>query len=198
MRWKGIVSYRQLQLLHIGQRLATTKENPMNEQMMTRPRVSKWRLGLLSAVAVGLLGLSGMGPADAAPKPPVLAVVAGSLSPTSASTFDLAGIALSSRLGASSYEGHVQITSANSDMSEITDTLTETFTAPNGDTLTIHCEQKAVATGPGVYHGTDQWTVIGGTGRFAGATGSGKGDTYVDLTNGTFTKTLLGSITMAP
>jgi hypothetical protein len=46
-----------------------------------------------------------------------------------------------------------------------------------------------------VYHGTDVWTVSGGTGRFSGATGSGTGDTTVDLTNLTFTQDGTGSIT---
>ena len=75
-----------------------------------------------------------------------------------------------------------------------TDTLTETFTAANGDTLTILCNQVIEEISPGVFHGTDTWTVIGGTGRFSDATGSGTGHTYVDLNAGTFTKELTGVI----
>ena len=37
--------------------------------------------------------------------------------------------------------------------------------------------------------------MTGGTGRFSGATGSGTGDTHVDLNVGTFTKALTGTIT---
>jgi hypothetical protein len=169
----------------------------MNEQTMTRSRTSKWRLGLLSALMAGVVGVAGMGTADATPKPPVLAVAAGTVTPTGPSTFELGGIALSSRLGASSYAGNVTIT-AMDDAGVITDVLIETFTAANGDSLTILCNQVAVPIAPGIYRGTDTWTVLGGTGRFAGASGSGTGVTDVDLNTWTFTKTLLGSITIAP
>ena len=47
-----------------------------------------------------------------------------------------------------------------------------------------HEQSGSVQTSPGVFVGTDQWTVIGGTGRFAGATGSGTGVTHIDLNNG--------------
>ena len=47
-----------------------------------------------------------------------------------------------------------------------------------------HEQSGSVQTSPGVFVGTDQWTVIGGTGRFGGATGSGTGVTHIDLNNG--------------
>ncbi len=54
-----------------------------------------------------------------------------------------------------------------------------------------------VAGSPGLFLGTDSWTVIGGTGKFAGATGSGTGVTHVDLNPSklTFTKDFTGTIT---
>ena len=76
-----------------------------------------------------------------------------------------------------------------------TDSLTETLTAANGDTLTILCNQVLEEVSPGVYRGTDTWTVIGGTGRFSDATGSGSGETHVDLNVDTFSKVMTGDIT---
>lgn len=93
-----------------------------------------------------------------------------------------------------SYNADVEITSVDPVTGIITDVLTETFIAPNGDTLTILCNQTARPVDPGVYVGTDEWTVIGGTGRFSGATGSGTGTTNVDLNTGTFTKSLVGGV----
>jgi len=71
-----------------------------------------------------------------------------------------------------SYKGNVVITSGVVGVTKVTDTLTQTLTAANGDTLTLSCQQTATLNA-GVYHGTDQWTVIAGTGRFSDATGSG-------------------------
>jgi hypothetical protein len=64
----------------------------------------------------------------------------------------------------------------------LTDTLTEKLTAANGDKLTVLCRETATPTGStGVLHGVDRWTVIGGTGRFSDAAGSGTGKTCVYL-----------------
>jgi hypothetical protein len=73
------------------------------------------------------------------------------------------------------------------------DVLIETLIAANGDTLTILCVQNVQDLGNGQLHGTDSWTVTGGTGRFAGATGSGTGDTYVRGL-ATFTKHMTGTL----
>jgi hypothetical protein len=54
------------------------------------------------------------------------------------------------------------------------------LTAPNGDSLTLLCHQSATPIGnTGVLHGVDQWTVIGGTGKYAHAIGSGTGSTDI-------------------
>lgn len=75
----------------------------------------------------------------------------------------------------------------------ITDVLIETFTAASGDTLSIRCDQVVVTGDGGLFHGTDTWMVIGRTGRFEDATGSGTGTTVVDNLE-TFTKELTGTI----
>jgi hypothetical protein len=78
----------------------------------------------------------------------------------------------------------------------ITDTLHETLTAANGDTVTITCHQVADPTKTsGVYLGIDKWTVTGGTGQFSGATGSGVGKTSINLNNDTFGKAEAATIT---
>ena len=111
--------------------------------------------------------------------------------PDISGAFALSGTGQAIHLGnVKSYTAVGQITGPT------TDTLTETFTAANGDTLTILCIQALEDLGGGVFRGTDTWEVIGGTGRFSGATGSGTGVTYVDLNVGalTFTKDLTGTI----
>jgi hypothetical protein len=170
----------------------------MEELRKKRARGTKSRWRLLSLVALLALGTVGIGATSAVaagPSVPFESSVSGTVSQTGELTFALEGSAISSHLGTTGYEGEVEITGVDSD-GVITDTLTETLTAANGDTLTLLCFQVAVPIGPGMLHGTDQWTVIDGTGRFSGATGSGTGDTYVDLNSGTFTKELTGTITV--
>ena len=47
-----------------------------------------------------------------------------------------------------------------------------TFTAANGDTLTATVEGQATPASPGVLSIVEVYTITGGTGRFAGATGT--------------------------
>ena len=51
-------------------------------------------------------------------------------------------------------------------------TGTATFTAANGDTLTATVEGQATPTSPGELSIVEVYTITGGTGRFAGATGT--------------------------
>jgi hypothetical protein len=46
------------------------------------------------------------------------------------------------------------------------------FTAANGDPVFAFITGQAVLVGPGLLNGVELGTIIGGTGRFAGATGS--------------------------
>jgi hypothetical protein len=108
---------------------------------------------------------------------------------TSETTFALVGTVKANHVGSmQDYQANGSFTGPN------TDTLTETLTAANGDTLVTLYEQILEEIGPGIYRGTDTWTVIGGTGRFSNASGSGSGETSVDLNTGTFTKELTGVI----
>ena len=163
------------------------------------------RLVTLAAIlAVGLLATTA-GPAAAARQQsvPFTASIAGTLSPTGPGptglpTFALSGTGKSNPLGTvRHYNATVMITSGDLVNGPISDVLTETLTAANGDTLTIVCQQVATltSTGSGVIDGTDTWTVTGGTGRFRNATGSGTGHTHADLNAGTFSKNMTGTIT---
>src|SRR4051812_34447054 len=155
------------------------------------------RFGFVVALlALGWAAL-GMAPAMASTShaTPFGSVASGTVVPTSSSTFKLTGSGVSS-LGRFTYAGTVQITSDPSN-AVVTDVLTETLTMTNGDTLVLHCDQTATSVSPGVLHGTDTWTVTGGTGRFAHAKGSGTGSTDANLNLGTFTKSALGTISVS-
>jgi len=156
--------------------------------------MKRHRLLQLLAIALMLMtgAVSGLNvkPASAAePAVPFMASVSGAASITGSSTFELSGAGNASHLGnVKSYHGDGSFTGPN------TDILIETLVAANGDTLTIRCSQVLEEISPGVYRGTDSWTVIGGTGRLSGATGSGTGVTNVNLNTGTFTKNTTGAI----
>ena len=175
----------------------------MNAVFDNTRTAGSWRR-LLPLAAILALALAGLGasPASAkpaAPKPavPFTASVAGTLTPTGPGAFALAGTGKASQLGkVKSYSATVQITGGDVVNGPFTDTLTETLTAANGDTITILCDQVANPVSPGspVVEGNDTWTVIGGTGRFSNASGSGTGHTHTDLDAGTFTKSMSGTI----
>jgi len=168
---------------------------PWNNRVGTGKRRGRF-LPVAGMLALGLAG-SVAAPAGAAAGQPVRfsSSISGTFSASGPTTLALAGTGNASHLGnVKSYQGNVVITSGVVGVTNVTDTLTETLAAANGDTLTVLCQQTATLSS-GVYHGTDQWTVIGGTGRFSNATGSGTGDTYVYLGTNTFTKTATGAIT---
>jgi hypothetical protein len=69
------------------------------------------------------------------------------------------------------------------------------FTAANGDTLTARFTGQASPTAtPGVIHIVETATITGGTGRFAGATGSFVVDRLYDRIAGTTTGSFEGAI----
>lgn len=116
---------------------------------------------------------------------------------TSESTFDLAGSGLANHLGKMGYEGQVVITHVDLDTGVITDTLTETFTAANGDTLTLLCHHIATPVGPRRVRRRGRVDRDRGQGRFQDAEGSGTATTHVDLNAGTFSKELTGTLAHA-
>ena len=69
------------------------------------------------------------------------------------------------------------------------------FTAANGDTLTADFTSQVTPTDvPGVVNVAVTATITGGTGRFAGATGSFVGDRIADMVHGTVTESFDGTI----
>jgi hypothetical protein len=73
-------------------------------------------------------------------------------------------------------------------------TGTATFTAANGDTLTASVVGQGTVTGPTTRSIVEVYTITGGTGRFAGATGTFTLERTLDLTTGVSSGTFSGAI----
>ena len=69
-----------------------------------------------------------------------------------------------------------------------------TFTAANGDTLLATVAGQATRTSPTTLSIVEVYTITGGTGRFAGATGTFTLNSTLDLTTGVSTGTFTGAI----
>ena len=73
-------------------------------------------------------------------------------------------------------------------------TGTATFTAANGDTLTASVVGQGTVTGPTTRSIVEVYTITGGTGRFAGATGTFTLQRMLDLATGVSSGTFRGAI----
>jgi hypothetical protein len=73
-------------------------------------------------------------------------------------------------------------------------TGTATFTAANGDTLSASVVGQATRTGPTTLSIVEVYTITGGTGRFADATGSFTLESTVDQVTGVSSGTFSGAI----
>jgi hypothetical protein len=69
-----------------------------------------------------------------------------------------------------------------------------TFTAANGDTLTASVTGQSTPTSPGVLSIVEVYTITGGTGRFAGATGTFTLESTLNLATGVSSGTFSGAI----
>ena len=69
-----------------------------------------------------------------------------------------------------------------------------TFTAANGDTLNASISGQANPTSPGVLSIVEVYTITGGTGRFAGATGTFTLESTLNLATGVSSGTFSGAI----
>lgn len=74
--------------------------------------------------------------------------------------------------------------------------MQDTFTAANGDRVMTAITMQLCPIAPGIYHGVGTYFVTGGTGRFAGATGSGVFDGTGNFNTGTIICVLNGTISM--
>ncbi len=105
------------------------------------------------------------------------------------------GTGIATHLGRSTNEGYVVFTTASSSCAGgVPNDNYETLTAANGDSLTIVSHDVACPIGPNQYHGSGDWEILGGTGRFAGATGQGTLDGHSDFNQGVFDLQLIGTI----
>ncbi|MEO5814600.1 MAG: hypothetical protein ABIT20_04900 [Gemmatimonadaceae bacterium] len=66
--------------------------------------------------------------------------------------------------------------------------------APNGDVLRLVSVGTSTSSGPGLVHFVATLTFVGGTGRFANATGQARGEGTATLATGTTQMTLDGAI----
>ena len=69
-----------------------------------------------------------------------------------------------------------------------------TFTAANGDTLTATVDGQATPASPGVISIVEVYTITGGTGRFAGATGTFTLKNILNQATGVSSGTFSGAI----
>lgn len=161
-------------------KLATNRTNTASTR---RPLLPALALVAFSLVAGQLEAAQ-----PAAPALPFKAEVAGTVS-VGTTAITLQGRGTGSLLGRFSDQGNGHFTSSSSN------TLTETLTTADGDTITLLCVETTEDLGDGILHGTDSWTVTAGTGRFKGATGSGTADTYVHNL-ATFIKQFNGAISI--
>jgi hypothetical protein len=92
--------------------------------------------------------------------------------------------------------GHFDVSSSNvTNRADRTAVGTFEFTAANGDTLTADFTLYFTFTDvPGVVTGLVTATITGGTGRFAGATGSFVSHRVADIVNGIVTDSFEGTI----
>ena len=105
------------------------------------------------------------------------------------------GTGIASHLGNSTNQGYVVFTTSPSTCAGgVPNDNYETLTAANGDSLTIVSHDVACPTGPNQYHGSGDWELLGGTGRFAGAAGQGTFDGHSDFNQGLFDLQLIGTI----
>ena len=146
----------------------------------------------MGAIAIGANSAS----AAAGHQVPFRASYSGTAAFTSATTALFTGTGIASHLGRSTNVNNITVLSGPvSCPGGFANKNVETLTAANGDKLMLTGPHDVgCSIRPGVVHGTGDWTVTGGTGRFAGATGQGTFDGGANFNTGTFSFQLTGTI----
>ena len=159
---------------------------------MTRKR----HMLVVMLIAMGTIGIGANSASAAGHQVPFQASYSGTAAFTSATTALFTGTGIASHLGRSTNVNHITVTGpATSCSGGFANVNRETLTAANGDKLELTgLHDVGCPTRPGVVHGTGDWTVTGGTGRFAGATGQGTFVGGADFNKGTFSFQLTGTI----
>jgi len=158
------------------------------------------KIGIVATAIIAGAGLvvGGHAAFGSGPQVHFRATLAGSVAMTSQTTLSFIGAGTATQMGRITNAGSIVITGSDpSCPNAIANVNTETLTTAGGDTLTIVSQDIACPTGPGTVHGTGQWHVTGGTGRFAGTTGTGVADGGADFNAGTFTMNLTGTLEMS-
>lgn len=116
---------------------------------------------------------------------------------TSATTFVITGTGHFSHLGKTTFVNTAAVTGSPACEGGLIATEQETFTAANGDKVFGLAKDIACPTSPSTLHVTASFTITGGTGRFANASGSGTTQisaVFTSSTTGTFSGTSTGII----
>jgi hypothetical protein len=168
-----------------------------------RRRMMTWKRHMLVVMlmTIATIGIGGNSASAAAGhQVPFSASYSGTAAFTSPTTALLTGTGHASHLGRSTNVNHITVSGPGSPGScpgGFANINVETLTAANGDTLVLTGpHDQACPTGPNAVHGTGDWNVTGGTGRFAGATGQGTFDGVADFNHGTFSFRLTGTISV--
>jgi hypothetical protein len=153
--------------------------------------------GAVMVFALGIVGLT-TNTASALGVPlPFHAKFSGTAALTSATVTSFSGKGDATYLGHVLTDGHAYISGSDSSCpGGVANLNVETLTASTGDTLTISSQDVACPTSPGIYRGSGHWTVTGGTGRYAHASGQGSYAGTANFNVGTFTITLNGSVAL--
>lgn len=146
-------------------------------------------VGLVAAFAVSLISVAGSATGAETPfKGTVNAVETGQVVFPIRSA-DRVGTGTATYLGR--YTEHVVL---QINLLTMASTGTATFTAANGDTLTTNVAGQATRIDPTTLSVVEVYTITGGTGRFADATGSFTLESTVDQPTGVSSGTLSGAI----
>jgi hypothetical protein len=105
---------------------------------------------------------------------------------------DLKGTGNASQLGRFTLDGQAQV-----NLAEGTGSGSLVFTAANGDTLTAQFSGQARLLTPGVVALSETAVITGGTGRFAGASGTFIVERTLHAANGTTVGSFEGSVSSA-
>jgi len=151
--------------------------------------------GLIASLAIVAMFVSvGSMPASAADQVPFKSHFSGSLNYDGGANIQLTGAGNASKLGNSTNSSAITIVEF-AECGGFVIHGVETLTAADGDQVTWIIDDVACPTGEtDIYEISADFTIVGGTGRFAGATGGGTIECLGNFGNGTFDFTTTGTI----
>jgi hypothetical protein len=161
-----------------------------------RKTIRFWRL-LVAAILVtpGVIGIGATSVYAADTQVPFRGSLSGTVAFGSGGFPVFSGTGFFTLMGLVSNEGYVVFTTASANCAGgVPNDNYETLIAANGDSLTIVSHDVACPIAPNLYHGSGEWVVLGGTGRFSDATGKGTLDGYSDFNQSAFSIQLNGTI----